>query len=108
MRRRPHPSNDRLDRFVTQLAPLLQAGEATRGLHVDQRRGAIVLSGTWVDDVSGQEQPDPRFRLTPLGGVQFGLSLWRGARWERLPFEGSLTDLVDVINTVLPHWAGDF
>ena len=107
MHRRPQPSNAGLDLFVTQLGPLLQEGEATRGLHIDHRRGAIVLSGTWVDDVSGHEEPDPRFRLTPLGATQFGLSLWRGARWERLPFEGSLTDLVDVINSVLPHWAQD-
>ena len=107
MHRRPQPGNAGLDLFMTQLGPLLQAGAATRHLHIDQRRGAIVLSGTWVDDVSGHQERDPRFRLTPLGGAQFGLSLRRGARWERLPFDGSLTDLVDVINTVLPHWAQD-
>lgn len=107
MHRRPQPSNDGLDRFVTPLARLLAAHEATRHLHLDCHRGAIVLSGTWIDDLSGHEDPDPRFRLTPLGGSHFGLSLRRGTRWERLPFDGSLADLVDVITTVLPHWAQD-
>ena len=33
------------------------------------------------------------------------LSLYRRNRWERLPFEGTPGELVDVMNTALAHWA---
>jgi hypothetical protein len=49
--------------------------------------------------------PDPRFRLTPLGGSRYGLSLYDRNRWDPLPFEGTLNELVDVMNTDLGAWA---
>lgn len=38
-------------------------------------------------------------RLSWIGGGQYGLSArdWRGKRWERMPFAGSLTDLLDLL-----------
>ncbi|MGI8970927.1 MAG: hypothetical protein ACR2HB_09500 [Dehalococcoidia bacterium] len=72
---------------------------------MDRSRGGIVLSRSWLDNPSAEPEPDPRFRLTPLGATQFRLSLWRLDRWERLSFQGTLQDLVDVLNTALAHWA---
>lgn len=94
---------------MTQLGPLLEAGEATQGLRIERSRGGLVLFRHWLDQpwVWPTDEPDRRFRLTPLGVSSFGLSLWRGERWEKLPFEGTLPDLVNVMNTVLPHWASE-
>lgn len=107
--RRPSSRNDDVDQAVTQLTPLLEAGQATQGLRVERSRGGLLLYRHWLDDPSAwpANEPDRRFRLTPRGAHSFGLSLWRGERWERLPFEGTLPDLVDVMNTVLPHWASE-
>jgi hypothetical protein len=71
---------------------LLDAGEATRGLNVTARGGHLIVGRT--DDYG----PDSRFRLTPLGGGAYGLSLYRRKRWEPLPFEGSLEELADTTN----------
>ena len=87
---------------------MLEAGEATRGLRAEPSRGALVLSRSWQDDPSSEPAPDPRFRLTPLDRGQFGLSLYRRNRWERLPFRGTLEELVDIMNTALARWAADF
>ncbi|MGH2363998.1 MAG: hypothetical protein ACRDHX_05020 [Chloroflexota bacterium] len=109
MRRRPQSSNDDLERYATQLAPLLEAGQATQGLRVQRSRGGLLLFRHWLDQPAAwpDDELDRRFRLSPLGPSHFGLSLWRGDRWEHLPFEGTLADLVDIINTVLPHWASE-
>lgn len=109
MRRRPQSTNDDLELAATQLAPLLEASEATQGLRVQRSRGGLVLFRHWLDQPYAwpDDEPDRRFRLTPLGANHFGLSLWRGERWEQLPFEGTLPELVEVMNTVLPHWASE-
>src|SRR5439155_588232 len=52
--------------------------------------------------------PDRRVRLTPLGAGQYGLSIYDRNRWEPLPFEGTLNELVDVMNNDLAHWAADW
>ena len=87
---------------VPTLQPLLEAGPATRGLAVSVRGGHLILAR--ADDLG----PDPRFRLTPLGGTAYGLSLYRRKRWEALPYHGTLQELVDVMNTDLQHWAADW
>ncbi len=51
---------------------------------------------------------DPRFRLTPLGGGAYGLSLYRRKRWEPLPFEGTLEELAAAMNHDLAAWADDW
>lgn len=96
---------DPLARFVTQLESLLAAGEATRGLEVRRSRGGLILSRRWQADPTREPELDPRFRLTPLGQAQFGLSLSRHNRWEPLPFQGTLAELVDVMNSALAPWA---
>ena len=74
-------------------------GEATRGLTVKIWGGHLILGR--VD----QAGPDPRFRLTPLGGGRYGLSLYDRNRWDPLPYEGTLSKLLDVMNTDLSVWA---
>jgi hypothetical protein len=78
---------------------LLDQGEATRGMTVKTWGGHLALGRV---DASG---PDPRFRLTPLGGAHYGLSLYDRNRWDPLPYEGTLNELVDIINTDLGAWA---
>ena len=51
---------------------------------------------------------DPRFRLTPLGGDAYGLSLYLRKKWDPLPFEGTLNEMVDVMNHDLAQWAADW
>ena len=81
---------------------LLDQGEATRGLTAKIRGQHVIVSRP---DESG---PDPRFRITPLGGTRYGLSLYARNRWEPLPYAGTLTDLVDVMNSDLAVWAAEW
>ena len=88
------------------LAPAVQAlldqGEATRGLTAQPRGQQLIVSR------SDEMGPDPRFRLTPLGGGRYGLSLYERNRWEPLPYEGTLNELVDVMNSDLAVWAAEW
>jgi hypothetical protein len=87
---------------VPTLQTLLDAGEATRGLHVTARGGHLIVGR--VDEYGD----DPRFRLTPLGAGAYGLSLYRRKRWEPLPFEGTLQELAYSMNHELATWADDW
>jgi hypothetical protein len=88
------------------LAPTVQAlldqGEATRGLTARTRGQHLIVSRL---DETG---PDPRFRLTPLGNGRYGLSLYERNHWQPLPYEGTLNELVDVMNTDLAAWAAEW
>jgi len=99
-RRRPDVSW--LPTVVPTIQALLDQGEATRGFTVKIRGGHLILGR--VDDAG----PDPRFRLTPLGGGRYGLSLYERNRWDPLPYEGTLNELVEVINTDLAVWAAEW
>ncbi len=46
--------------------------------------------------------------MTRLKGDTYGLSLHHRKKWDPLPFEGILTELVDVMNTALAQWATDW
>jgi hypothetical protein len=81
---------------------LLDQGEATRGCTATVRGGHIIIGR--VDEAGA----DPRFRLTLLKGDTYGLSLYRRKKWEPLPFQGTYTELVEVMNTALAHWAVDW
>lgn len=88
------------------LAPTVQAlldqGEATRGLTAKTRGQHLVVSR--MDELG----LDPRFRLTPLSGGRYGLSLYDRHRWEPLPYEGTVNELVDVMNSDLAAWAAQW
>jgi len=81
---------------------LLDQGEATRGLAAKTRGQHLIVSRS--DEIGA----DPRFRITPLGGGRYGLSLYERNRWEPLPYEGPLNVLVDVMNSDLAVWAADW
>ena len=68
---------------------LLDQAEATRGR---------------VDEIG----PDQRFRLTPLAAGHYGLSLDDRNRWDPLPYEGTLNEMVDVMNHDLGAWAAQW
>jgi hypothetical protein len=91
-----------LPTVVPTLATLLNAGQVTRGLSVSVRGGHLIVGR--IDD----NGPDPRFRLTPLGGGSYGLSLYRRQRWEPLPFEGTLPELAETMNHDLAAWADEW
>jgi len=81
---------------------LLDQGEATRGLTAKIRGQHLIVSRL---DEFGH---DPRFRLTPLSGGRYGLSLRERNRWEPLPYEGTLNELADVMNSDLAVWAAEW
>ena len=99
-RRRPDVSW--LPTVVPTLQTLLEAGEVTRGLNVTARGGHLIVGRTH------EHGADPRFRLTPLRARAYGLSLYRGKRWEPLPFEGTLQELAETMNHDLAAWAQDW
>ncbi len=88
-----------LPTVVPTIQALLDQGEATRGFTIKVRGVHLILGR--VDD----DGPDPRFRLTPLGGGRYGLSLYDRNRWDPLPYEGTLNEMVDVMNNDLAAWA---
>jgi hypothetical protein len=82
--------------------PYLGQGEATRGCTATVRGGHIIVGR--VDETGA----DPRFRMTLLKRDAYGLSLYRRKKWEPLPFQRTYTELVEVMNTALAHWAVDW
>jgi hypothetical protein len=96
------PPTDWLPTVVPTLQALVNAGSVTPGLVVTPRAGHLTLGR---QDAHGA---DPRFRLTPLGGTLYGLSLYRRRGWEPLPYQGTLEELVEVLNTDLHAWAADW
>lgn len=97
--RKRRPDTSWLPTVVPTIEALLERGEATRGLTVKTWGGHLILGR--VDD----DGPDPRFRLTPLGNARYGLSLYDRNRWDPLPYEGTLDELVDSMNNDLSMWA---
>ena len=96
---RRRPDTSWLPTVVPTVQTLLDQGEATRGFTV-KTWGAHLILGR-VDEAG----PDPRFRLTPLGGGRYDLSLYERNRWDPLPYQGTLNEMVDVINNHLGAWA---
>jgi hypothetical protein len=40
--------------------------------------------------------------------MRSALSLYDRNRWEPLPYEGTLNEMVDAMNSDLAHWAADW
>jgi hypothetical protein len=81
---------------------LLDQGQATRGCNATVRGGHIIISR--MDEAGA----DPRFRMTLLKADAYGLSLYRRKKWEPLPFQGTYTELIEVMNSALAHCAVDW
>jgi hypothetical protein len=88
-----------LPTVVPTVQTLLDNGAATHGMTVKTWGGHLVVGRVDADGA------DLRFRLTPLGRGRYGLSLHDRNRWDRLPYEGTLNELVEVMNTDLGSWA---
>jgi hypothetical protein len=91
-----------LPAVVPDLQLLLESGQATRGMIVTVRCGYLIMGRT------DEHGADPRFRLTPLGAGAYGLSLYRGNRWESVPYEGTLQELAVTMNNDLSAWGDDW
>ena len=89
-----------------ELKELLDGNPATEGRTIRVHGKQLVL---------GREDPDPdgpfpdlvpddRVRLTHLGGTKYGLSVRRHTgRWEKIPFSGSMAELVDLLGGPMQH-----
>src|SRR5262249_12533308 len=75
---RQRPDVSWLPAVAPALARLLEAGQTTKGLYVTTQAGHLIVGR------SDEQGADPRFRLAPLGGSTYGLSLYRRQRWEPL------------------------
>ncbi len=90
----------------SELRELLDGNPGTEGMTIRVHGRQLVL---------GREDPDPdgpfpdlvpddRVRLTHLGGSKYGLSVRRHTgRWEKIPFSGSLAELVDTLGGPMQH-----
>jgi hypothetical protein len=67
--------------LLPKVLTLLDQGQATRGCTATVRGGHIIVGR--VDEAGA----DPRFRMTLLKDDEYGLSLYRRKKWERLPFQ---------------------
>ena len=97
-----HPDVSWLPVLLPNVQALLDQGKATHGCTATVRGGHIIVGR--FDDAGA----DPRFRMTLLKGDAYGLSLYHRKKWDPLPFQGTLTELVEVMNSALAHWAVDW
>ena len=86
------------------LLDLLEASEVTAGMYV-RVHGDNLIVGRDEPIGSGDEcKPDDRVRLTRLNASTYGLSVKRHTgRWERTPFSGTMTDVVDTLHGFMQH-----
>ena len=75
---------------VHELESILERNQKLGHLRVKKRGRALTL---YADAPHGA---DSRVKLTHLGGGQWGLSLFHHTqRWEKLPFVGSMDEVID-------------
>jgi hypothetical protein len=83
------------------LLPLLEENELTAGMCVRIHGDHLILarSGTGTET-----EATDRVRLTRLSASRYGLSVKRHTgRWERTPFSGTLTEMVEAMHTFMQH-----
>ena len=89
-----------------ELRKLLDGNPVTQGMTLRVQGSHFVL-GRPDPDPDGPYpdlEPDDRVRLTHLGGPRYGLSVRRHTgRWERTPFQGTLSELVEAMSAPLQH-----
>jgi hypothetical protein len=86
-----------------QLAELLETHEATAGMYV-RVHGAHLIIGRAEESAPENEEPGDRVRLTRLSAKTFGLSVKRHTgRWEKTPFSGTMSDVVNAILSFMRH-----
>lgn len=89
-----------------ELRELLDGNPVTKGMTL-RRHGSHFVLGRPDPDPDGPYpdlEPDERVRLTHLGGLRYGLSVRRHTgRWERVPFQGAPSELVEALSSTLQH-----
>jgi hypothetical protein len=94
--------NPKMRTAQAELTHELEKHEPTRGMYVRVHGDHLIIGRAEILD--GIEEGVDRVRLTRLGSRTFGLSVKRHTgRWERTPFSGPMTDMVDVMCTVMQH-----
>jgi len=92
-----------MERALRKLEGLLMEDELTAGLGLRVHGENLILAREEEAD-SGEKVPDDRARLTRLSTTRWGLSVKRHTgRWERTPFTGTLSEMVEAIRTFMQH-----
>ena len=86
------------------LTKLLAAHAPTTGLYVRVHGDHLIMGRREHLGPNGEIEDSDRVRLTRLAPSSYGLSVKRHTgRWERTPFSGTLTEMVDAIAGVMQH-----
>ncbi len=90
--------------LADRLQSLIAKRHSTRGFLVRKRGTHLFLAREETLQPNETTTIEDVVRLTWLGGPQFGLSApnWKG-RWERLPFSGTLEELLEVVEGPLGY-----
>lgn len=92
-------------RAQTRLMGLLEEHELTAGMCV-RVHGDHLIVGREAEH--GAEDPDDRVRLTRISAQTYGLSVKRHTgRWERTPFSGTMSAMVETIREFMQHLIAD-
>ncbi|MBU2689735.1 MAG: hypothetical protein KJ970_02330 [Candidatus Eisenbacteria bacterium] len=97
-------SKTKMQAALTTLTRLLEENKLTAGMsviihgdHLILRRSEVIEQGTKSVNVD-------LVRLTRLNASRYGLSVRRhNGRWERMPFSGSIKEMVSVMQTFMQH-----
>ena len=96
--------NAKMVQTRAQLAELLEQHAVTSGMTLRIHGDHLILGRPDTDPGEGKSLDDDRVRLTRLNSTSFGLSVKRHTgRWERTPFVGSLTEMVETIVSLMQH-----
>ena len=86
------------------LSRLLQGEQTTRGLYVRVWGKHLIVGREEPWGPDGELGKSDRVRLTRLNASTYGLSVKRHTgRWEKTPFFGSMQDMVEVMQSLMPH-----
>lgn len=81
----------------TRLVGLLEEHELTAGMCVRVHGDHLIVGRE-------AEHPDDRVRLTRISAQTYGLSVKRHTgRWERTPFSGTMSEMVETIREFMQH-----
>ena len=94
----------KMDRARMTLGRLLEQSDLTSGMSVRIHGDHLLLGRDEMDSPGGKRETVDRVRLTRLTATQYGLSVRRHTgRWERTPFAGSMSEMVEVMRTYMQH-----
>lgn len=87
-----------------ELEKLLEAHVTTRGMYVRVYGDHLIMGRREVVGANDEEANIDSVRLTHVSGSTYGLSVKRHTgRWEKVPFSGTIPEMVDAIQTFMQH-----